>query len=181
MKYAGEEELKASGVSWTISRATAYMETWAKLIGEPLVKTGRTRIFGRGKNPINFVSAYDVAQYVVCAAQETNSLGEHVEEHIEVGGPENLTMWQIAQAILHVTEVQGTVSSVPLPMMRLLAVLMRPVNATLARQIQAAVAMDTQHMTFDPSDMRRRYPSMSYTSLADVVGRDFGTGVGETV
>jgi uncharacterized protein YbjT (DUF2867 family) len=177
MKYAAEQELKASGLSWTIIRPTAYMETWAKLIGEPLMKTGRTRIFGRGKNPINFVSAYDVAQYVACAAQETNSLGEHVE----VGGPENLTMWQIAQAILHVTEVPGTVSSVPLPMMRLLAVLMRPVNATLARQIQAAVAMDTQDMTFDPSDMRRRYPSMSYTSLADVVCRDFGTGVGETV
>ena len=61
MKYAAEQELKASGLSWTIIRPTAYMETWAKLIGEPLVKTGRTRIFGRGKNPINFVSAYDVA------------------------------------------------------------------------------------------------------------------------
>ena len=112
-------------------------------------------------------------QYVACAAQETNALGEHVE----VGGPENLTMRQIAQTILHVTQVQGTVSAVPLPMMRLLAVLMRPVNATLARQIQAGVAMDTQDMCFDPSDMRRRYPSMSYTSLADVVRRDFGTGI----
>jgi uncharacterized protein YbjT (DUF2867 family) len=177
MKYAAEQELKASGLSWTIIRPTAYMETWAKLIGEPLVKTGRTRIFGRGKNPINFVSAYDVAQYVACAAQETNTPGEPIEEHIEVGGPENLTMRQIAQTIMNETQVQGTVSSVPLPMMRLLSVLMRPVNATLARQIQAAVAMDTQDMCFDPSDMRRRYPSMSYTSLADVVRRDFGQGI----
>jgi uncharacterized protein YbjT (DUF2867 family) len=173
MKYAAELELKASGLSWTIIRPTAYMETWAKLIGEPLVKTGRTRIFGRGKNPINFVSAYDVAQYVACAAQESNAPGEP----IEVGGPENLTMRQIAQTILHETQVQGTVSSVSLPMMRLLAVLMRPVNATLARQIQAGVAMDTQDMRFDPSDMRRRYPSMSYTSFADVVRRDFGQGI----
>jgi uncharacterized protein YbjT (DUF2867 family) len=173
MKYAAEQELKASGLSWTIIRPTAYMETWAKLIGEPLVKTGRTRIFGRGKNPMNFVSAYDVAQYIAGAAQETNAPGET----IEVGGPENLTMRQIAQTIMHETQVQGTVSSVPLPMMRLLAVVMRPVNATLARQIQAAVAMDTQDMCFDPSDMRRRYPSMSYTSLADVIHRDFGQGL----
>ena len=76
MKYSAEQELKASGLSWTIIRPTAYMETWAKLIGEPLVKTGRTRIFGRGENPINFVSAYDVAQFVACAAQETNMQGE---------------------------------------------------------------------------------------------------------
>ena len=56
---------------------------------------------------------------------------------------------------------------------------MRPVNATLARQIQAGVAMDTQDMSFDPSEMRRRYPSMSYTSLADVIRRDYGKGVSE--
>ena len=38
------------------------METWAGLVGEPLVETGKTRIFGRGGNPINFVSADDVAR-----------------------------------------------------------------------------------------------------------------------
>ena len=69
MKYAAEQALQASGLSWTIIRPTAYMETWAKLIGEPLVKTGKTRIFGRGVNPINFVSASDVAQFVASAAK----------------------------------------------------------------------------------------------------------------
>ena len=43
------------------------METWAKLVGEPLIKTGKTRIFGRGDNPINFVSVYDVARFVARA------------------------------------------------------------------------------------------------------------------
>jgi uncharacterized protein YbjT (DUF2867 family) len=173
MKYFAEQAVKTSGLSWTIIRPTAYMETWAKVIGEPLVNTGRTRIFGRGKNPINFVSAYDVAQFVAYAVSEPTMHGEHVE----VGGPENLTMRQVAQNFMRVTKVPGTVSAVPLPMVRLMAVLMRPVNATLARQIQAGVAMDTEDMSFDPSDMRRRYPSMSYTSLADVVHRDYGNGV----
>jgi uncharacterized protein YbjT (DUF2867 family) len=170
MKYLAEQELKASGLSWTIIRPTAYMETWAKVIGDPLVKTGKTRIFGRGQNPINFVSAYDVAQFVACAAVEPSMRGEQVE----VGGPENLSMRQVAQIILRETKIPGTVSAVPLPMMRLMAVAMRPVNATLARQIQAGVVMDTQDMTFDPSAMRRRYPSLSYTSLAEVIRRDFG-------
>jgi hypothetical protein len=95
-------------------------------------------------------------------------------EQVEVGGPENLSMRQVAQIILRETKIPGTVSAVPLPMMRLMAVAMRPVNATLARQIQAGVVMDTQDMTFDPSAMRSRYPSLSYTSLAEVIRRDYG-------
>ena len=172
MKYAAEQALKASGLSWTIIRPTAYMETWAKMIGEPLVKTGKTRIFGRGTNLINFVSAYDVAQYVACAVQETSMHGEHVD----VGGPENLSMRQMAETIMRETKISGTVSAVPLPLMRLTAVLMRPVNATLARQIEAGIVMDTQDMSFDPSEMRRRYPSLPFTSLADALRRDVGTG-----
>ncbi len=39
MKYLAEQELKASGLAWTIIRPTAYMETWAALIGEPLLKS----------------------------------------------------------------------------------------------------------------------------------------------
>lgn len=175
MKYLAEQELKASGLSWTIIRPTAYMETWARLVGEPLLKTGKTRIFGRGNNPVNFVSAHDVAQFVACAAQEAHT---HMRgEHIEVGGPENLTMRQVAQTLMRVTKVSGTVSYVPLPLMRLMAVLMRPVNATLARQIQAGVSMDTADMSFDAADVRRRYPAIPSTSLADVVQRDYGNGV----
>lgn len=173
MKYRAECALKASAMSWTIIRPTAYMETWAKLIGEPLLKTGKTPIFGRGQNPINFVSAYDVAQFVACATGEESMRGEV----IEVGGPENLSMHQLAQTVMRVTKIQGAVRSVPLPMMRVMATLMRPVNATLARQIRAGVVMDTHDMSFDPSDMRRRYPSMPYTCLADVVQRDFGSGL----
>lgn len=170
MKYAAEQALQASGLSWTIIRPAAYMETWAKLIGEPLVSTGKTRIFGRGENPINFVSASDVAQFVAWAAQEPSIQGECVD----VGGPQNLTMRQVTQIIMSATKVSGKVTAVPLPMMRLMAVLMRPLNPTLARQIQAGIVMDTLDMSFDPSAMRRRYPSMPYTSLADVVHRDFG-------
>ncbi len=37
MKRRAEEALQASGIPWTIIRPTAYMETWTKLVGEPLV------------------------------------------------------------------------------------------------------------------------------------------------
>lgn len=173
MKYAAEQALQASGLTWTIIRPTAYMETWIKLIGEPLVNTGKTRVFGNGSNPINFVSAHDVAQYVTCAATETTMRGERVA----VGGPENLSMRQLAETIMRVTHIRGAISAVPLPMMRLMAVAMRPVNPALARQIQAGVVMDTTDMSFDPTEMRRRYPSMSCTPLEDVIRRDLSARI----
>jgi uncharacterized protein YbjT (DUF2867 family) len=169
MKYVAEQELKASGLPWTIIRPTAYMETWSKLLGDPLIAKGRTRIFGRGNNPINFVSAHDVAQFIDAAVQATSMQGVQVE----VGGPENLTLRQLAQTIMDVAKAPGAVSTTPLPLLRLMSVLMRPVNATLARQIEAAIAMDTEDMSFDPSEMQRQYPSIAYTSLADVVRRTY--------
>ncbi len=54
-----------------------------------------------------------------------------------------------------------------------MSVLMRPVNPTLARQIKAGVVMDTHDFSFDPAETRRRYPSISLTSLAEVVRRDY--------
>ena len=41
MKYRAEEALRSSGLAWTILRASAFMELWAMLIGEPLLKTGK--------------------------------------------------------------------------------------------------------------------------------------------
>jgi uncharacterized protein YbjT (DUF2867 family) len=169
MKYLAEQEVKASGLAWTIIRPTAYMETWGALIGEPLLKTGKTRIFGRGNNPINFVSVHDVARFVELAVVDPAMRGELVE----VGGPENLSMRQVAQTFETVSGKVGKKSHVPLPMMRLMSVLMRPVNPTLARQAQAGIVMDTHDFSFDPSETSRRYPSISLTSLAEVVRRDY--------
>lgn len=169
MKYLAERELLESGLSWTIIRPTAYMETWATLLGKPLLETGRTRIFGRGNNPVNFVSAHDVARFVELAVADPSLRGELVE----VGGPENLSMNQFAQTFEAVAGKAGKKSHVPLPMMRLMAALIRPVNPTLARQIQAGVVMDTCDMSFDPSDTFRRYPSIPLTRLAEVARRDY--------
>jgi len=169
-KYQAEQELRASGLAWMILRPTASMETWAQLVGRPLVETGKTRIFGRGDNPINFVAADDVARFVELAVVDPALRGAVVE----VGGPENLTMRQVAATFQAVTGKPGRISRVPLPMMRLMAVLLRPVKATIARQIQAGVVMDTRDMTFDPAGTIRRYPAIAPTPLADVVARDYG-------
>jgi NADH dehydrogenase len=169
MKHRAEDELKASGLAWTIIRASAFMEMWAKMVAEPLLKTGKTTIFGRGRNPINFVSIGDVARFVDLAITDPSMRGVTVE----VGGPENLTFRQIVEIVQRETGAGGTVSHVPLPMMRVLSVLMKPVNPGFARQVQAGVVMDTRDMSFDGARRSQTYASIPLTTYAEVVRRDF--------
>jgi uncharacterized protein YbjT (DUF2867 family) len=169
MKHRAEEELRASGLAWTIIRPTAYMETWLSVLGDPLLDTGTTRIFGRGENPINFVSAHDIAGLVDLAVTDLAMRGVTVD----AGGPENLTMNQVVETFQTATGATGKVSHVPLPMLRVMSAVMKPFNPTMAGLAEASVVMDTRDMTFDASDTRGRYPSVPMTRLADVVRKDY--------
>lgn len=173
MKHLAEIELKKSGLAWTIIRPTAYMETWLELIGEPLIKTGKTRVFGRGSNPINFVSVRDVAAVVEGAVLDPSSQG--VE--LDVGGPEDLTITQVVATVQTIGGRTGSISYVPLPLMRLMAILMGPVNQTMARQIKAGVVMDTYTMSFNKPRTLPGVASTPPTHLADVIRRDYANWV----
>jgi uncharacterized protein YbjT (DUF2867 family) len=168
MKYAAEQDLKESGLSWTIIRPSAFMETWCQVLGRPLLEKGKTVVFGRGDNPINWVSAEDVARFVDRAVADPAMRGQI----IDVGGPENLTMTEFIRTFQSGTASGGSVGHVPRTAMRLGMLLMRPVNPALARQIQAGIIMDSRPQAFDASAVRRRYSSIPATSLADVVRRD---------
>ena len=50
-----------AGLRATIVRATAFRELWEELIGQTAGRSGRPLVFGKGNNPINFVSAFEVA------------------------------------------------------------------------------------------------------------------------
>jgi len=169
MKFAAEQELRASGLAWTIIRPTAYMETWVGIVGGPLVETGKTRIFGAGNNPINFVSATDVAELVQLAATEPDLRGQI----IAVGGPANLTLNELAACFQATTGWSGETSHAPRPMMRVMSVLLRPVKPVLAAQMQASVIMDTRDMSFDGLAARRQFPSVASTSLQAMIARDY--------
>jgi uncharacterized protein YbjT (DUF2867 family) len=165
-KYAAEQSLKSSGLAWTIVRGTAYMEFWAKLVGQPLIDTGRTQVFGRGDNPINFVSVHDVAKAVEMAVVDPGMRGID----LDVGGAENLTMNQVVEIFERVTGRKGQVSHVPLTMMRIMSVVMRPVKPAMARVVQAGVVMDTSDiMAWQPPADRQIYPWLPHTSLAEVI------------
>ncbi len=167
MKYRAEEALRASRLDWVIVRASAFMELWAEIAGAPIVKEGKATVFGRGDNPINFNSAKDVARFIELALSDP-SLSRTI---LAVGGPENLTFNQLVGQIERAAGTKAAVKHVPVPMMRLMSLVVRPFNPGLAGMIGAGVAFDTVDMTFDASDLRRRFPQIELTRMADVLAR----------
>jgi uncharacterized protein YbjT (DUF2867 family) len=138
-KAVVETELRGTTMAAWIVRPTAYMETWAGLIGGPILAAGKARVFGRGRNPINFVAASDVARVVERAVVDPSPVGRT----IEVVGPEDLTFDAIVERFADALGRPVPIAHVPLPMLRLLALAVRPLKPVLADQIAAAIVLDT--------------------------------------
>jgi uncharacterized protein YbjT (DUF2867 family) len=164
-KHAAEQALQTSGLAWTILRPVAYLETWIAITGAKLASNGQALVFGPGRNPINFVSAHDVAALVDLAVCDRSLRGQL----LEVGGPENLTFTQLAERLITTSGRPGRIRHVPLAMLRVLSLLARPVSPTFARQAQAAVVMNTTDMALDTSTIRDRLPTIPATTLDEVI------------
>ncbi|MEU4196682.1 SDR family oxidoreductase [Kribbella sp. NPDC026611] len=145
-KYAAEQHVRAAGIPWTILRPTAYLETWTGIIGAKLDAGGPALVFGRGENPINFVSVHDVAAVVECALTDTTLRGRT----IDVPGPENLTLTELATS-LGATKIRHIPRAA-------LAVLSRIGPPAFARQAATALFLDSQPQTADNSGHVRPLP-----------------------
>src|SRR5205085_1815562 len=99
MKHAAEDHLRASGVPWTIVRATAFAEFWLDLLEQTAGRSGRPVIFGRGVNAINFVSVSDVAALVERAVVDPLTRGAI----FEIGGPQNVSFNELAAGLQRVS------------------------------------------------------------------------------
>jgi uncharacterized protein YbjT (DUF2867 family) len=147
-KHAAEQHLKASRTGWTIVRATAFVELWAEILQRGIV-------FGRGENPINFVSVEDVADAVESAVLQADLRGRV----IDVAGPQDLTLNELAELAIEANGTHKTIHHVPPWMLHLLA----PVS----RQVRAAVVMDTADLTFaGRSDLERPRGRDVYSALS---------------
>lgn len=81
-----ERHLKASGMTYTILRSSYFMEAWlSAAVGFDYAK-GTVRVYGKGDNPISFVSYHDVARFAV-ASLENPAARDAV---LPLGGPEAL-------------------------------------------------------------------------------------------
>jgi NADH dehydrogenase len=164
MKGEAEQALRAGPADWTIVRAAAFAELWADVLRQAGGSSGVPRVFGRGTNPINFVSVHDVAAAVSRAATDPSLRGAV----IEVGGPENLTMTEFASRLTPDRRPPGHVPRAALQAMALVAAPIWPARARLARQ---ALAMDVTDLAFDPGASRAAYPWLPCTAVeAPILG-----------
>lgn len=158
-KAAVESELRETTMTPLVIRPTAYMETWAGIVGGPILATGRARVFGRGRNPINFVAAADVASMVEEVVADAHPVGS-AGRTIEVVGPEDLSFDEVVAGFATALGRPVPTSHVPLPMLRAMAIALRPIKPILAAQVAAAVVLDTTDRTArgvggDPATIRR--------------------------
>jgi uncharacterized protein YbjT (DUF2867 family) len=163
-KYAAEEQLRASGVAWTIVRPAAYLETWIDIMRQTAKKSGRPMVFGAGKQPIAFISAMDVAAVVARAATDAGLRGDV----LEVSGP-RLTMSELAEQVQRADGRTTAARHVPRPMLRLTAALARPVAPAFARQNKAALVMDTTDLGEAAGDAFARLSLPSARTLPAVL------------
>ncbi|HEY2308553.1 MAG TPA: SDR family oxidoreductase [Streptosporangiaceae bacterium] len=162
MKHAAEEHLRASGARWTIVRATAFFELWIDILGSTAARSGRPVVFGRGDNPINFVSVTDVAALVEHAVTDPAARGRL----LEIGGPENLTFNQLATAIQAAAGRTSASRHVPPLVLRLMAQTAGRLKPELGRQARAALLMDRLRLGHDAGKARQTYPDIPLTPLA---------------
>ena len=165
MKHAAEQHASSSGVPTTIVQATAFLELWIELLGQTAARSGRPLVFGRGQNPINFVSVADVAALVERAVIDPATRGRV----LEIGGPDNLTFDELAQAVQTAAGRSQAPRHVPPPVLRLMANSVGRIKPQLGRQARAALAMDRADLTFDSAPIHRVYPELPCTGVADVL------------
>ena len=142
MKYRAEEALRSSSLDWRIVRPTAFLELWTEIIGDPIKRTGRTTVFGRGDNPINFVSVDTVAAQVVEALGDSTSRGSVVD----ASGPRDLTFNQLASEIAKRAGRDVEIRHVPRPILRASRAILLPIRPDVAGMIEAGIVMDTADM-----------------------------------
>lgn len=165
MKYAAEAALAASAVPATIVRATAFLELWIDLLRRTAGRSNRPLIFGRGQNPINFVSVRDVAALVELVVMDPATRGQT----LEIGGPENLTLNQLARLVAGSRGAATAPRHLPPAALRTIAATIGRLRPGLGRQVRAALAMDTDNLTFEHDDVRARFAELPCTSAEDIL------------
>jgi NADH dehydrogenase len=161
MKYAAEQYLRAGAADWTIVRATAFLELWIEILTKTAARSGRPVVFGRGNNPVSFVSVTDVAALAEHAVTDPGARGRI----LEIGGPD-LTLNQLAAAVQAAAGRSGASRHVPPAVLRIMGGTLGRVRPELGRMAAAALIMDRAAPAHDMSSVRRAYPDLPCTPLS---------------
>ena len=163
IKREVEQHLRASGMTYTILRPTAFMDFHAHvLIGMPVMAGKKVMMFVAGKQPRNFVAASDVAQLALRAVQDSSL----VNETVDIGGPENPSMLDVVSIYERITGRKAKVSHLPSSVPSTLSQIVRPFHAGMGQMLQMASLVDVAEQRFDARGLQDRF-ALRLTRLED--------------
>jgi uncharacterized protein YbjT (DUF2867 family) len=145
VKWYIEDAIRRSGVPYVMLRPTAFMDIWIdRLLADPIRKKGAATIFGPGTTVENYIAVDDVAEFAVkILARE-----EIVNENIDVGGPSNLSMNDLATLVERRLGASGKRKHIPVLAMKLLPKVVRLFDETTARLMTLGLHSATAATSF---------------------------------
>lgn len=105
-KFKFEEELKKSGLLYSIVRPTGYFYDIAHVF-MPMIEKGKVTLLGKKNYPVNVIDTSDLASFII----------EHVEtkenSFDEIGGKETYNYEEIAKMFFAATNKKAKISRAP--------------------------------------------------------------------
>lgn len=108
-KDAAEKHLTQSGMEFTILRASLFMEVWLSPNLGFDAANGKATIYGSGRNPISWISLFDVAAFAADSVENPSSRNQI----IEIGGPQALSPLDVVRIFEETTGRKFEVQHVP--------------------------------------------------------------------
>jgi len=153
-KYWTEEHLKSLRMEYTVLRPTAFMESWCAPIGRQVLSEQAVTILGSGKNPINFISAEDVAKFIVLALEYPLLRNQT----LTIGGPQNLTWGEVVAVYERLFGKRARTHHLPAWWLNFLSHMYAPFDESLARVMTIRHELVTSNWRVDMSETMMHYP-----------------------
>lgn len=105
-KYKFEEELKKSGLSYSIVRPTGYFYDIAHVF-MPMIEKGKVTLLGKKNYPVNVIDTSDLADFII------NHVETSENSFDEIGGKETYNYEEIAKMFFAASNKKVKISRAP--------------------------------------------------------------------
>ena len=160
-----ENYLKQSGLAYNIIRASAFMELH---VGEFMAKSihdkGKVTVFGKGENPINFVSVRDVASLMLYCLDKP----ELRNSTLEIGGLDNLSRKEVIEMYAASKGKKIKIAHVPRGVLKVMSTLIKPFHPGLSRIMFISQYLDAKDESFDVRPLLKNLP-LKITRMEDFI------------